>query len=225
MDADTLEWILRERPMFAENRRLLPASAAWQEVSKLALRPEYFLDLRMMAGIHGELHAYRVALYANILSRESGLDDDTRHALTVAGLLHDVRRKDDKQDLEHGERCAIWLWKMEHSIELLERFSLSDIGLICAAIRMHDAPDALYERASEYASFQKNIDIIKAADALDRYRLPKKKWWIDDAFLRIKPSPAMRLFAFDLIMGSESLALAGKNTKKAISTALLPGMP
>jgi hypothetical protein len=57
---------------------------------------------------------------------------------------------------------------------------------------------------------------LRTADALDRYRLPKVKWWIDDAYLNKKPSDALKAFAFDLVVRSETDRLQGVSDKDSV---------
>jgi hypothetical protein len=51
------------------------------------------------------------------------------------------------------------------------------------------------------------VDIVKTADALDRYRLPKLKWWINDSYLRCLPPDWIKRTAYDLVVASEYLCL------------------
>lgn len=64
------------------------------------------------------------------------------------------------------------------------------------------------------------IDVLKTADALDRYRLPKLKWWIDDAQIKIVPSDDFKAFSFDLIIASERRFLKGEDNANSIISAL-----
>ena len=61
---------------------------------------------------------------------------------------------------------------------------------------------------------------LRAADALDRFRLPKVKWWIDDSYLEIKPTAEMKEFSFNLVVSSEQYRLNGAGDVESIFSCL-----
>lgn len=63
-------------------------------------------------------------------------------------------------------------------------------------------------------------DIVKAADALDRYRLPKTRWWPDGRRIRVPAFDAFRPLAFELVVVSERAQLAGADGTAAVLYAL-----
>ncbi|MFC5800188.1 hypothetical protein [Streptomyces formicae] len=63
-------------------------------------------------------------------------------------------------------------------------------------------------------------DLLKAADALDRYRLPKLKWWPSTAHLRVPQIEHLRAVAFDLVVWSEAAHLNDQDSASAVLTAL-----
>ena len=60
------------------------------------------------------------------------------------------------------------------------------------------------------------VNLLKAADALDRYRLPKMSWWINDKFLTIKPKPEEKNFAFNMVTFTEKELLEKKSYREII---------
>ncbi|MGW6195392.1 hypothetical protein ACWF0M_04505 [Kribbella sp. NPDC055110] len=64
------------------------------------------------------------------------------------------------------------------------------------------------EQLDRYERWPAVIDVIKAADALDRYRLPKLKWWPDPSRMRLQPPSWMHQFAWRLVVETEAGALS-----------------
>lgn len=62
--------------------------------------------------------------------------------------------------------------------------------------------------------------MVKAADALDRYRLPKLKWWPNAQYVREPAFDQLRGLAFDLVLASERAYLAGASGAAAVRYAL-----
>lgn len=63
-------------------------------------------------------------------------------------------------------------------------------------------------------------DLLKTADALDRYRMPRQRWWPRDEFLRVIPPPWLHRVAFDLVVETEMARLDGQDGVTAVLTAL-----
>lgn len=78
------------------------------------------------------------------------------------------------------------------------------------AVRLHDVPYASFSLGQQRDRQQaaEMVDVLKTADALDRYRLPKLKWWLDPSLLRLRPPANLARFSFDLVCESESRYLA-----------------
>lgn len=216
MDQPTLDWICANQPAF-------DCQDFDKGLFRAAIDPpraEWFLEPRMIDGLHGTRHALRVSLYARALATRLGLPEAERDALALAGLLHDVRRKNDKGDERHGARCAEWFLDDRRHPGLTRPFTVELTSAIAAAIRFHEMPYGSIDGSPEYAGRERIVDILKTADALDRYRLPKRKWWIDDACLKVKPPEGFKAFAFGLIVGSERLFLEGADGASAVARAL-----
>lgn len=117
-------------------------------------------------GIHGIRHQFRVSLYIWIIIQYYNVNMVSNDVIQLlqASLYHDILRKNDNADLNHGKRSAIWIKK-----------KYSDINFeIVNAVSNHNAnikTNTIYDV------------LLKTADALDRYRFPKEKWWINSKYL------------------------------------------
>ena len=112
-------------------------------------------------GIHGIRHQFRVSLYIWILIQYYNikLNKNSVIQLLQASLYHDILRVNDNTDLKHGKRSA----------DLIKTIYKKIDNNIINAISNHD------NNIEEYTIYD---ILIKTADALDRYRMPKEKWWI-----------------------------------------------
>jgi hypothetical protein len=220
MDQQTLDWICSNRPSISrlEYEKKFFSYPFTRVGSPLV--DEWFLEPKIIDGIHGTRHALRVSIYAYALARRLGFSGATCDAVALAGLLHDVRRVDDKSDFEHGSRCAEWLKNYSPFINLAKPFTDAQRTAIGIAISFHEQAYDKISRMAEYVSAKNEVDILKTADALDRYRLPKIKWWIDEAFLQIKPPDEFRAFSFDLVVISEQRFLDGNDNATAVIIAV-----
>lgn len=212
MDVETLDWIksgipngLRINDYLAERRFEKELNYLVDYIPKAA----WYKNKSIFNGMHGFLHAYRVAAYLLILNSVFKLRLN-KYVLCVAGLFHDIKRVDDRSDIGHSKRSAIWVKNNKKLIQKFipsKKFTNNDWTNIISAIKFHDADlrENLKVKPSEENILY--IDILKSADALDRYRLPKKKWWINNSYLKIKPSRAIKNFAFNLIIATEDLKI------------------
>jgi hypothetical protein len=73
----------------------------------------------------------------------------------------------------------------------------------------------------EYLKHKEIIDLLKTADALDRYRLPKLKWWINDDFVIVIPDESEKSFAYNLVINSEKNYLSINDSVKSVLNSLL----
>jgi len=90
------------------------------------------------------------------------------------------------------------------------------------AVRLHDIPyeEFTADDKADHARAERITDLVKAADALDRYRLPKLKWWPDSRYVREPAFDELRGLAFDLVLVSERAYLAGASGTAAVRYAL-----
>ncbi len=219
MDEETLGWIKENKPKL-QNWSYRANLFNYPFNSQQPLHTSWFYEPKIMDGIHGTRHAIRVSIYANALAKILNLSTQTQQIIIMTALLHDVRRKNDNEDPEHGMRCAEWIESNFLNIDCLKTGDTDLLSSIKVAIKLHEVD---YNLMSKYIAYQKNsmiVDILKTADALDRYRLPKLKWWIDDKFLKLKPSDEFKAFAFDLIITSEKRFLQGNKSEASIIRAL-----
>ncbi|MEU9045083.1 MULTISPECIES: hypothetical protein [unclassified Kitasatospora] len=216
MDQDTLAWIARNR---------LEASAAPPTLPHppLMLVPDvtWFAEAQLVDSIHGIRHNARVSLLAGLLAQEYGLDRDHTAALCAAAAVHDCRRQDDRDDPGHGQRAAAWFTRNQHTVTstMLGRQLLPDLAERAAtAIGLHDLPYAGFtpQQNLAYRSAPHLVDLLKAADCLDRYRLPLIRWWPDPSHLRIAIPDWLHRVAFDLVVRSEQARLDGATNRGAL---------
>ena len=103
----------------------------------------------------------------------------------LSASLHDIRRKGDKGDERHGERAANW-FKLNYNnlIGTMQDPVNFDEDLIYQGIKYHDIPEKDIPK-NIYKNNETIINILKAADALDRFRLPLKRWWPNPEFINL----------------------------------------
>lgn len=123
--------------------------------------------------IHGVRHHVRTALLGYILAIKNKLDENIQNEIVVSCLIHDLFRLNDQDDLGHGKRASDWYEKnFEKTKDFIKgpsRDFLCYNNDIARAIELHDAE--ITESKNQILFF------LKKSDALDRFRLPKIKWW------------------------------------------------
>lgn len=221
-DKSSLRWISDNRPkyLFKEYKfedifvRKIQKNQPWNECND-----GWFTGTLIKEGIHGFRHVCRVAVHTTLLALQNkpNISDKEIEALMFVALLHDCRRKNDNEDSRHGTRAAEWLYKRNGVLpKRLQPFS----GAIRFAISAHnDSYDQIIKRPN-YKKFKFFVDVLKTADALDRYRFPIEDWWINTRFIALLPRIENMAFAFDLMLESEDLFLQTKNSRLAIKDAL-----
>jgi len=139
--------------------------------------------------------------------------------LCILASLHDIKRKNDKEDSGHAERASLWLRDNFGMISNVYGYEMNNeiIEKISQAILYHDQ--------KEYPEFLDTslislIENFKVVDALDRYRQPKIKWWINEDFLKLKISSSIKRIAFDLVLKSERYFLSGLSNEESVSKAI-----
>ncbi len=220
MDQQTLDWICINKPKLGVWEYKKDLFCIPLDLKEIPLETNWFLEPKTIDGIHGIRHAVRVSIYANALAILFKLSATMRYKTNIAALLHDVRRQDDKGDIGHGDRCAEWIDKNFKKINYLQSFEKRQIQPISRAVKFHEIPYDQIVVESDYKTHSRIIDIIKTSDALDRYRLPQLKWWIDDIYLKIKPTEDFKAFAFDLVTTSERNFLQGQDNVSSIKESL-----
>lgn len=118
----------------------------------------------------------------------------------------------DKNDPEHGFTAAEWFLKNRKLFDVSSR----DAKEIYYAVRYHNIPEKYIPKEIDL-KYKRSINLLKCADALDRFRLPKVKWWLNEDYLKIKPPEQLINFAKYLIIETEKYCLKGNKIKRLIN--------
>lgn len=89
-------------------------------------------------------------------------------------------------------------------------------------MELHEVPYAAFTEEHNFAwrSAGPLVDLLKTADALDRYRLPKLKWWPREDLL-VHPAPHwLYRLAYFLVVDSECRFLHGVPGNEAVLASL-----
>jgi hypothetical protein len=227
MDLETLNWLKKNKPVFKlENSFKFECKSSLDYISEIERyipKLEWFLVSKKTDTIHGMRHILRT-IFHSILLVSLSKNPSQRLCMKslVASSLHDLRRRTDLMDLNHGKRAARWF---KNNIKLIEdqfqiHFSQEDIDEIHSAIFYHNVP---YEKIDENRDLEKNrllIDILKTADALDRYRLPSLRLWFKDKYVSIVPSNDLKFTAYNLVIKSEAKFLDGLSNVNSVLRAI-----
>jgi hypothetical protein len=222
MDQPTLTWIAEHRP--AETARPALGTEAVSDRPVLLVPEEGWFTTRQAAnGIHGVRHNARVCLLVGLLAQHHHLEQAQTTALCLAAAVHDCRRDNDRADLGHGQRATAWLARRHPTVTTAFSLDLTSeqVTAACTAISLHDVAYPGFSSAQQHAYQRATVltDLLKAADCLDRYRLPLPRWWPDVSRLRI-PVPAwLHRVAFDLMLRSEQAHLDGASHHDALTHA------
>ncbi|MDX3121580.1 HD domain-containing protein [Streptomyces scabiei] len=223
-DDVTVRWIEENRPRFTEGTLPPLRKTSRDLLPRTAIPTDWLAEPQLRDSIHGIRHAMRTAVLAALLGEFAGIDEADTATLIIAAALHDCRRLHDKDDRGHGARAARWLTGQAELV--WDHFGRapapSAVPRAAISVRLHDVPYAEFTEADEadYSRAQQLSDLVKAADALDRYRLPKLKWWPDARYVRAKAFEQLRATAFDLVVRTETDHLAGLSSAEAVLKAL-----
>lgn len=218
MDQPTLTWIAEHRP--AEAARTVAV-----EDQPMLLVPEvtWFTSGLAATGIHGIRHNARVCLLAGLLAQQHHLGPGQTAALCLAAAVHDCRRRNDRADPGHGRRAAAWLSRHHPAVTAVFGLALPEESVAAArtAISLHDVPYPAFSCAQHaaYRHAARLADLLKAADCLDRYRLPLPRWWPDTSHLRVTVPAWLHGVAVDLMLHSEQASLDGASNRDALTHA------
>lgn len=228
MDAPTVAWIASHRDQFHAPPPVgppRPGPVARRLLAAAPIPPGWHAEPKLVDSIHGNRHLIRTGALAAVLAELFTLGEHDTATLIVAAMVHDCRRVHDKGDDGHGERGAVWL--AEHAADVFDFFGVTRtddaVRKAVAAVRLHEIPYSAFtdEDKADHASTSHITDLLKTADALDRYRQPKRSWWPDDAFLRALPPPWLHRIAFELVVETEDAWLQGVEATAAVRSALL----
>ena len=218
MDWETLHWIIENKPAFTSKSAKFPLR---KSLEAFAPPRNWFLETKGFNSIHGVRHALRVAVNVILVAAKSSYIGDMR-SLIIAAVLHDIRRKDDKSDPSHGKRAADW-FRLERAVvekRFGRKLDKESIDTVYWSIYFHElSAEALIVEKS-YQRFRKEVDILRTADALDRYRLPKVKWWINEEKLGLVVPSNLKRAAFNLTVKSEENFLNGMKSEESVLSIL-----
>ena len=133
-----------------------------QELSDFDLKPDYF-DVPDR-GIHDARHLYRVMIAAALIAHK--LNAPRAGLLAFCGaFIHDLARRHDGEDAQHGPRAAKAKWDMFNT--LWDKYALTDEerSNVRAAVSRHSGGGN-----SGYHDNTLVNQILHDADALDRCR-------------------------------------------------------
>lgn len=227
MDLETVNWIKKHRPSFNICTPPIDFEANLNEylseLKKYIPDPNWFLVLKKKDSIHGMRHILRVVFHSIHLTllHETQSSRFFKNCL-VASSLHDLRRKNDLMDLYHGKRAARWFKKNISLIENQFEIHLSeeDIKAIYHSMSFHDLPNDSIIKHKKYEQYKSLTDILKTADALDRYRLPSVRLWFKDKYVSVIPSDFSKCMAFQLVVTSETKFLNGVTNINSVFHAI-----
>lgn len=204
-DEFSLQWLKQNLPnitkynvdKYKEIIDLVDKIKPWEKFNN-----EFYVNPLVCECIHGRNHAIRVAIYCLVLNEihQYGINPDV---LIYMGLFHDCSRVDDNKDEGHGERSAQIL-----KTYLLNGLRVNNHDRILYSISVHEKNYPQIEQDNEYKSSEVYVNILKTADALDRYRFPRDDWWIDNKFLKLYPDDLSKKIAVDLVLRSENQTLS-----------------
>lgn len=219
IDFETIEWINLNKPNFKLSQKSKIELPKRHFIERFVPEKSWFLDKREIDSIHGLRHLLRTIIHSAILTtRFISCDKKSQKIAMIIASIHDIGRKNDKDDLEHGKRSAAWFRKNVSRIEKKFRinFEKEEKEKIYWAIFFHGLLKFDSKYKVFYKKFKNEINIIKAADALDRFRLPKIKWWINEKMIDIKLNEEIKDCAFNLVVKSEMSFLNGQTSINSV---------
>lgn len=132
---------------------------------------DLFLNKELYSSIHWIRHTLRVLVATTIITDTLALPKVQRDSLMLAASLHDICRIDDNEDFEHSKRAANRFIQNKHLF--VDKLKI-DVDLVYNIILFHNSrSNDDIDCSREYLYM---IGLFKSADAIDRYRFPKKKW-------------------------------------------------
>ena len=156
----------------------LSAGLHGEEVTSWAARapkvPEEWF--RHSSDLHGVRHTQRVHIHARRLACLLEWPAADTHLLLQAALWHDIGRRHDGFEPEHGASSVL----RARELGLTRSLPAADTAIVEFAMRQHSLEDAFGEdeagARSEPERALRILHLLKDADALDRVRLPACEW-------------------------------------------------
>lgn len=218
INRNTLLWIKKNRPCFNCELHSRGKDVDLNILKQFIIPNKWFINMNRINTLHGKRHIIRTALYSLIISSICKCGKTKRRNITISSLLHDLRRLSDGEDSDHGRRGSRWFLKNMSMIESFFKTKLSkkDQNEIYYSILWHNVPRASIVNNKNYLKYKKAIEVLRTADALDRYCQPKIEWRINDNYLIYIPDINLKKFAYELIIRSEQRFLNGLNNEDAV---------
>ena len=135
----------------------------FDRIIELEPRKEYFTA---ESSIHGTSHTRRVMCWTLIIAIESGYIQEGKTAF-LAALMHDTARTNDGKCDDHGLWAVEKKWSLFKPLFELFVQSESDFQAIADSCIYHSK----WKEAPQNHPHLISINILKDADALDRFRL------------------------------------------------------
>lgn len=170
MDYDSINWLATHLKMKKNN---LDIQKIMEKIKKFPFEKiniDYnAFDKSNFGGIHGIRHQFRVSVFIWLIIQYYNIDIDDNKCIQLlqAALYHDIMRENDNSDINHGYKSAIWITKHYKNLE----------DNIINSVINHDVVKTRNLTLDDI--------LLKTADALDRYRLPKEKWWLDKKYMHM----------------------------------------
>ncbi len=174
--------------------------------------------------LHGFNHTRRVCLNARLIANMEGLSPEDKRVLLFAAKYHDIGRRNDFEDIDHGRKSAEKL----DAYGLMEDFSFEDRRLIRFIVEEHCLSKSKNEvdlRAipeNERARYERLLNILKDADKLDRVRLGKFDGLTPDR-LNLASSKRLIEFSYDSFMYFEQFIESERGQRIAADVAEVLG--
>jgi len=198
LDKESIEWLKKQLNLKKEIGSLDITPIKEKTLLRYVPKKSWFNSGRIKT-IHGVSHALRVMMYSYILCKVYKID--RVEPFLVAASIHDIKRINDKKDINHGKRASEWFYK--NNIRIKNNFSKEEIKEICLAVEGKEGK-------------LKINSILKSADALDRYRLPKRKWWLKKELIPLSIPYKIINFSKQFTILTEEKIIKRKDPLKSI---------
>jgi hypothetical protein len=220
LDIESVSWIKSQKPKYFNLG--FNFDNFYNITIELPLPPpsDWYLKKSLSSTIHGVMHLIRVFIHLNILTKNNKITDVEKNSLFLSALIHDIRRQNDRKDKEHGKRASKWFDNNYNVvINRYKNFNKCSKNLVSFIIKYHqDDIVSLKTKFSEREIFI--LKTFKVADALDRFRLPNSLWWLDKNLVFYPIEEKHILFAFDLVVKSETHYIKSNNWQESINYSL-----
>ena len=214
MDSQTLDWIRKNKPDGYSNslvKRVSFTTDVVEILSHYSPETDWFLEPDIINSIHGLRHVLRCLAHTSILSKRVHFSAKETSEVLIAISLHDCRRTGDKNDSEHGKRASEWFIANLTTLQIKwKQLAGLNVKKIAKIIELHEVPYTEFKTIEE--SYLPLINVLKTADALDRYRQPKLKWRINEKYIKLQPTKIEKFFAYNLVIKSENRYLSNNSS-------------